>query len=288
MAWPLSWSRSGRGRRARRFSISIRRASCRFIVEDGGGAVSGIEAIGEYLEETRAGKATLIPGDGRERAEVRRLTGWFDTKFYAEVSEPIITEKIIRRFMTRETGGGAPDMARVRYGLSRLRDHLDYIGHAGRPPLVAGGRGAFASPILRRRRISRSSTISAIFRGRIFRWPSAGTSGSSRGRHSGRCSATRCAACRRLPPMPTSISERAARLSSARRKASAASGLPRPMPMPRAGGTTAQLHRAELSRRHGLACRQRRSAARRPRPCGRRRRSAIVLAMNYGQELDAA
>ena len=54
--------------------------------------------------------------------------GWFDTKFYAEVSEPIITEKIIRRFMTRETGGGAPDMARVRYGLSRLRDHLDYIG----------------------------------------------------------------------------------------------------------------------------------------------------------------
>ena len=59
---------------------------------------------------------------------MRRLTGWFDTKFYAEVSEPIITEKIIRRFMTRETGGGAPDMARVRYGLSRLRDHLDYIG----------------------------------------------------------------------------------------------------------------------------------------------------------------
>ena len=30
--------------------------------------------------------------------------------------------------MTRETGGGAPDMGRVRYGLSRLRDHLDYIG----------------------------------------------------------------------------------------------------------------------------------------------------------------
>ena len=97
-------------------------------VEDGGAAISGIEAITEYLEETRAGKVHLIPGSSSARAEVRRLTGWFDTKFYAEVSEPIITEKIIRRFMTRETGGGAPDMARVRYGLSRLRDHLDYIG----------------------------------------------------------------------------------------------------------------------------------------------------------------
>ncbi len=98
-------------------------------VEDGGAPVSGIEAITEYLEETRGSTHALIPGSASLRAEVRRLTGWFDTKFYAEVSEPIITEKIIRRFMTRETGGGAPDMARVRYGMSRLRDHLDYLGH---------------------------------------------------------------------------------------------------------------------------------------------------------------
>jgi len=67
-------------------------------VEDGGAAISGIEAITEYLEETRAGKKALIPGPASARAEVRRLTGWFDTKFYAEVSEPIITEKLIRRF----------------------------------------------------------------------------------------------------------------------------------------------------------------------------------------------
>jgi glutathione S-transferase len=97
-------------------------------VEDGGAPVSGIEAITEYLEETQPGGKSLIPGEVSARAEVRRLAGWFDTKFYAEVSEPIITEKIIRRFMTREIGGGAPDMGRVRYGLSRLRDHLDYVG----------------------------------------------------------------------------------------------------------------------------------------------------------------
>ena len=97
-------------------------------LEDGGAPVSGIEAITEYLEETQPGGKSLIPGEASARAEVRRLAGWFDTKFYAEVSEPIITEKIIRRFMTREIGGGAPDMGRVRYGLSRLRDHLDYVG----------------------------------------------------------------------------------------------------------------------------------------------------------------
>jgi glutathione S-transferase len=98
------------------------------LVEDDGAPINGIEAITEYLEETRAENVKLIPGATRERAEARRLAGWFDTKFYAEVSEPIITEKIIRRYMSRETGGGAPDMGRVRYGLSRLRDHLDYIG----------------------------------------------------------------------------------------------------------------------------------------------------------------
>lgn len=98
-------------------------------VEDGGDPICGIEAITEYLEETRATTKKLIPGESAsQRAEVRRLTGWFDTKFYAEVSEPIITEKIIRRFLSREMGGGAPDMGRVRYGLSRMRDHLDYIG----------------------------------------------------------------------------------------------------------------------------------------------------------------
>ena len=96
-------------------------------LEDGGSVVCGIEAIGEYLEETRGTKMTLIPGDARERAEVRRITGWFDTKFYAEVSEPVLSEKVIRRFLGREAGGGAPDMGRVRLAMTRLRSHLDYI-----------------------------------------------------------------------------------------------------------------------------------------------------------------
>ena len=98
-------------------------------MEDSSSPVCGIEAISEYLEETRNSSLKLIPGDVFERAEVRRLVGWFDTKFYAEVSEPVVTEKVIRRFLPREAGGGGVDTARVRAAMLRLREHLDYIGH---------------------------------------------------------------------------------------------------------------------------------------------------------------
>lgn len=98
-------------------------------LEDAGTPISGIEAISEYLEETKSARLSLIPGDALGRAEVRRLTGWFDGKFYAEVTEPILTEKVIRRFLRRENGGGGPDTTRVRLAMSLLRNHLDYIGH---------------------------------------------------------------------------------------------------------------------------------------------------------------
>lgn len=96
---------------------------------DAGTPICGIEAIGEFLEETQSSRVALIPGTALERAEVRRLLGWFDGKFYAEVSEPLITEKLIRRFLPRDNGGGGPDTARVRQALAKLREHLDYIGH---------------------------------------------------------------------------------------------------------------------------------------------------------------
>ena len=97
-------------------------------IDDDGTVVSGLEALSEYLEETRTDRVSLIPGQARERAEVRRIVGWFDTKFYADVSEPALTEKVIRRFMTKEHGGGSPEMPRLRRALELLKAHLDYIG----------------------------------------------------------------------------------------------------------------------------------------------------------------
>lgn len=98
-------------------------------IEDDGTAAIGIEAVSEYLDETRGSEdTTLIGVMAAERAETRRLVAWFDGKFHAEVSGPVLTEKVIRRFLPREAGGGAPDMARVRRGLAMVREHLDYIG----------------------------------------------------------------------------------------------------------------------------------------------------------------
>jgi glutathione S-transferase len=114
-------------------------------LDDAATPLSGIEAISEYLEETKSARISLIPGDALERAEVRRLTGWFDGKFYAEVTEPMLTEKVIRRFMRREKGGGGPDTTRVRMAMSLLRNHLDYIGHlVDHRPWLAGSELSMA------------------------------------------------------------------------------------------------------------------------------------------------
>ncbi len=125
-------------------------------VEDDGSAVSGVEALAEYLEETRNGTGSLIHGNARERAEVRRLVGWFDTKFYAEVAEPVLTEKVVRRFMPRDLGGGSPEMTRVRKGLELLKAHLDYIGR------LADGRNWLAGDHLSLADLAGAAHLSAI------------------------------------------------------------------------------------------------------------------------------
>lgn len=97
-------------------------------LEDSGLAVAGAEAVSEYLEETLSSTRRLIPGNALARAEVRRLIAWFDVKFYSEVTEPVLTEKVIRRFVASTSGRGSPDMQRMRSGLQMLKPHLDYLG----------------------------------------------------------------------------------------------------------------------------------------------------------------
>lgn len=102
------------------------------LVDDDGSVIAGIEAVDEYLEETRSGTVTdvsLLGGDPLQRAEVRRLVAWFDVKFNAEVTLNLVYEKVDRRFMRTSDGGGAPDMVVVRAGRENIRYHLEYIGY---------------------------------------------------------------------------------------------------------------------------------------------------------------
>ena len=89
--------------------------------DEAGRAICGVEALGEFLEERQPG---LLPGNSYARAEARRLVAWFDVKFYTEVTEPLLTEKVVKRFMP---GVNAPEMARVRQALQNLKPHLDYV-----------------------------------------------------------------------------------------------------------------------------------------------------------------
>jgi glutathione S-transferase len=112
------------------------------LVEHSGLVVPGAATIAEYLDETRGlalGDRRLLPADPGGRVEVRRLLDWFNLKFFAEVSDWLVTEKVYKRFMTREQGGGAPDMALVRAARSNIRYHLRYIGYLiGRRNWLAG------------------------------------------------------------------------------------------------------------------------------------------------------
>ena len=106
------------------------------------GTVSGHYAIAEWLEE-KGGATPLLPTSGLARAEVRRLSAWFDDKFHAEVGKLITYEKIDRRFMGADDGGGGPDMATVRVGLHNLELHLEYLTYLLQTrDWLGGGTGA--------------------------------------------------------------------------------------------------------------------------------------------------
>src|SRR6185437_6153232 len=101
------------------------------LVEDGHPAVPGAGVIAEYLDETRGpefGERRLMPTDPYGRAEVRRLASWFNDKFFAEVSGPLVNERFYRRHMRIEQGGGPPDTEAIRAARVNIRYHLAYIG----------------------------------------------------------------------------------------------------------------------------------------------------------------
>jgi glutathione S-transferase len=87
-----------------------------------GKIIAGNYAITEYLEE-KFPEPQLLRGDPLHRAEIRRLCDWFDTKFYKEVYQNIVYEKIFKRFRD----GLAPDSKRIKAGMNNLRYHLEYI-----------------------------------------------------------------------------------------------------------------------------------------------------------------
>jgi glutathione S-transferase len=115
------------------------------LVQDGQPAVPSATIIAEYLQETYGGDTGLMPVAIAHRVEVRRLASWFNDKFHAEVSGPLVTERVFKRHMTREQGGGPPDTDALRAARTNIRYHLAYIGWlVGTRDWLAGDRLSYA------------------------------------------------------------------------------------------------------------------------------------------------
>jgi len=118
------------------------------LVAEGQPAVPGAGVIAEFVEESLPPAEAvdrLMPAEAADRVEVRRLAGWFNTKFEAEVSGPLVLERVFKRYMTREQGGGSPDTDALRAARHNIRYHLAYIGWLARSrDWLAGERMSLA------------------------------------------------------------------------------------------------------------------------------------------------
>ena len=105
------------------------------LIADATPALPGAGIIAEYLDETHGaamGDRRLLPSSMDDRIEVRRLMAWFNEKFFEEASGPLVTERIYKRFMSEEDGGGPPSMDVIRAATANVRYHLAYIGWLAR------------------------------------------------------------------------------------------------------------------------------------------------------------
>lgn len=118
------------------------------LVVEGEPAVAGATVIAEFIEETRPPSEAddrLLPAAATARAEVRRLANWFNDKFHAEVSGPLVNERAFKRHMTSAQGGGPPDTDVLRAARNNIRYHLAYLGWLVRTrDWLAGERISFA------------------------------------------------------------------------------------------------------------------------------------------------
>jgi glutathione S-transferase len=80
------------------------------------------QAICEFLEETED-RTPLVLGNALQRAEIRKLVALFDQGLFADVTHPLMHEKMKKRLVLRQ----APDSGVLRSAMRLLHEHLEYI-----------------------------------------------------------------------------------------------------------------------------------------------------------------
>jgi glutathione S-transferase len=92
------------------------------LTEPDGTTLSDGRGILEYLEEVYP-DPNLLGNEPVQRAETRRLIAWFEQKFNREVTENLVGEKFMKRFVRM----GAPHGPSIRAGHENIHYHLEYI-----------------------------------------------------------------------------------------------------------------------------------------------------------------
>jgi len=96
-------------------------------------------AIAEYFEET-VPRAPMINGSAAQRAEIRRLVALFDENFYADVTAPLLAERMKKRILRQP-----PDSGALRSAMKLAHGHLDYLDWLiDNRPWVAGSTMSLA------------------------------------------------------------------------------------------------------------------------------------------------
>jgi glutathione S-transferase len=102
-------------------------------------AIPDSRAIAEYFEET-VDRNPMINGTATQRAEIRRLVALFDENFYADVTAPLLSERMRKRILRQP-----PDSGALRNAMKLAHGHLDYLDWLiDNRPWVAGSTMSLA------------------------------------------------------------------------------------------------------------------------------------------------
>jgi len=92
--------------------------------ENNGNIICGSSVISEYIEEKYSDTKSFIGDSISKRAEARRLQGWFDEKFYNEITKYILNERFYNRFLPNPP---APNSNTILTAKHNLNIHLRYM-----------------------------------------------------------------------------------------------------------------------------------------------------------------
>ncbi len=94
------------------------------LIDTNGIITYGNSAIREYLDEVYP-DIPLIGTDYQQRAEARTIADWAHNILYKDVYQPVIYERILKRFI--KDADKRPEPACIREAGTKLNNHMEYI-----------------------------------------------------------------------------------------------------------------------------------------------------------------